>query len=123
MHSLSIAAIGLFLTACATHAVDIEANYTPLNKFAGYDCDQLGQVAQDTSLRAQELARKQDKRRRHDNAMMTVGLIVFWPSLLFVKGDGAEANELANLKGDMIAIEKASGDRRCAIQFDKGKED
>ena len=50
---------------------------------------------------------------------MTVGLVVFWPALLFTQGDGAQAAEVARLKGEMQAIEDASRRRGCGITFDR----
>ena len=50
----------------------------------------------------------------------TVGLVLFWPVLLFNEGDGQTAAELASLKGQMKAIEQASLKNNCAIQFRRG---
>jgi len=50
---------------------------------------------------------------------MGVGLVLFWPSLFFIKGDGTTAAEVGRLKGEMEAIEQASVKRNCGIQFMK----
>ena len=50
---------------------------------------------------------------------MGVGLVLFWPSLFFIKGDGATAAELGRLKGEMDAIEQASIQKNCGIQFQR----
>lgn len=48
---------------------------------------------------------------------MGVGLIIFWPALLFTKGNDENTAELARLKGQMDAIEQASIQKRCGITF------
>ena len=62
-------------------------------------------------------AAKQDKARRGDVVKTTVGVVLFWPVLLFNEGDGAKANELANLKGQMNAIQQASQQKQCGFTF------
>lgn len=49
--------------------------------------------------------------------MTTVGVIVFFPTLFFVKGDGASAAEVARLKGEMEAIDTANIKKKCGLQF------
>jgi hypothetical protein len=51
-----------------------------------------------------------------------VGIVLFWPALFFIKGEGASAGEVARLKGEMDAIEQASIRKNCNIQFQKAAE-
>lgn len=44
-----------------------------------------------------------------------VGLILFWPALFFIDGDGPEANEYARLKGEHEALQKASIEKKCGL--------
>jgi hypothetical protein len=46
-------------------------------------------------------------------------VILFWPAAFLIKGNGANAQEVAQLKGDMDAIEQANIQKRCGIQFNK----
>ena len=47
-----------------------------------------------------------------------VGLVVFWPLLLALEGgDGPEASEYANLKGERAALEAASRQKGCDVRF------
>jgi hypothetical protein len=48
---------------------------------------------------------------------MGVGLVIFWPSLFFIGGDKTNAAQLAQLKGQMDAIQQASTQKQCGIQF------
>ena len=47
---------------------------------------------------------------------MGVGLVLFWPALFFLEGgDGPEAAEYAQLKGDFEALRSASVAKSCSI--------
>jgi hypothetical protein len=41
------------------------------------------------------------------------------PAAFLIKGNGANAQEVAQLKGDMDAIEQANVQKKCGIQFSK----
>jgi hypothetical protein len=77
----------------------------------------LATEAQSVAIRAQQAAGVQDKQRSNDQVLATVGGVLFWPSLLFLNGDGQNAAELARLKGEKEAIEQASIQKQCCIQF------
>ena len=49
--------------------------------------------------------------------MTTAAVVVFWPAAFFVGGDKQTAAELANMKGQMTAIEQASIAKKCNIRF------
>jgi hypothetical protein len=82
-------------------------------------CEQLALEAQGVSARAIAVSGQQDKKATGDAVAMTVGLVVVWPALFFMKGDGAQAAEVARLKGEMEAIEHASIGNNCGIAFAK----
>jgi hypothetical protein len=48
-----------------------------------------------------------------------VAVVVFWPAAFFVGGERQVAAELANLKGQMVAIEQVSIQKKCNIQFER----
>ena len=78
---------------------------------------QLAEEAQRVSSRAAQATGVQDQKATNDKVAMGVGLIVFWPELLFTKGNDENTAELARLKGQMDAIEQASIQKRCGITF------
>jgi hypothetical protein len=63
------------------------------------------------------LAGAQDQKRTNDQIATGVAIVVFWPAAFFVGGDGHVSAELAQMKGQMNAIEQASIQKRCGIQF------
>ncbi len=111
-----IIALGL-LAGCASKSADIEATYVSPNLYQSYTCPQLAEEARTISQRAAAAAGKQDKNRSNDIVKTTVGVIIFWPILLANKGDGQVTAELANLKGQMKAIEQESIRKNCGIEF------
>ena len=64
----------------------------------------------------------QDSQRTKDSLATTAAVVIFWPAALFVGGDKQNAAELAQMKGQMVAIEQASIAKKCNIQF-QGKPD
>ncbi len=75
------------------------------------------QEAQRVSARAAEATGVQDQKATNDKVAMGVGIVIFWPALLFTKGNDENTAELARLKGSMDAIEQASIAKHCGIQF------
>ena len=73
--------------------------------------------AQEVSRRAAVASGQQDAQHRGDIVKTTVGVVLFWPVLLFNEGNGATANELAQLKGQMDAVQYASTQKQCGFTF------
>jgi len=61
----------------------------------------------------------QDQKATGDAVATGVGVVLFWPALFFIKGDAASAQEVAQLKGDMDAIEQANIQKKCGLQFQR----
>lgn len=107
----------LVLAGCASRSAEITPSYVSPVGYQGYTCEQLGQEAQNVSRHAAIASGQQDKNRQDDTVKTTVGVIFFWPLLLFNKGDGQQAAEVANLKGQMEAIQEESVKKNCGFQF------
>lgn len=82
-----------------------------------YTCQQLALEAQAISTRAATLSGTQDNQRSKDQLATAAAIVVFWPAAFFVGGDKQTAAELANMKGQMVAVEQASIAKKCNIQF------
>ncbi len=52
-----------------------------------------------------------------DAMKMGVGLLLLWPTLFFIDGDGPSAAEYARLKGEAEALEMASIQKECGLRF------
>ena len=116
--SISLTAL---IAGCATSPDNITAACVSPMQYSSYSCPQLQEEATRVSARAAQATGAQSSKASGDAVAMGVGLVLFWPSLFFIKGDGTTAAEVARLKGEMDAIEHASVKRRCGIQFMKEK--
>src|SRR5665647_1228198 len=114
---LVVAACGLAGAGCAKDANQVGATYVSPVLYDAYTCPQFGEEAQRVSSRAAQAAGVQDQKATNDKVAMGVGLIVFWPALLFTKGNDENTAELAHLKGQMDAIEEISIKKKCGISF------
>lgn len=100
------------LSACASKSSKIEANYVSPLMYASYDCEMLtGEYAR-LIQRSNAVNKKQDDVASNDGVATGVGLIVFWPALFFIDNDDMR-EEVAQLKGKVIAVEQASVQKKC----------
>ena len=86
-------------------------------QYQSYTCQQLALEAQSISTRAATLSGAQDSQRTKDGWATAAAVVVFWPAAFFVGGDKQTAAELAQMKGQMVAVEQASIAKKCNIQF------
>ncbi|MEQ3626917.1 MAG: hypothetical protein ABNH26_11585 [Celeribacter sp.] len=107
----------VLLAGCAENADNIEAAYISPVQYENYSCRKLSAEAQRVSARASQAIGTQNKKAGNDAAATAVGMVLFWPALFFIDGDGASAAEVSRLKGEMEAIEQASIQRGCGISF------
>jgi hypothetical protein len=120
MRNLGLAAIvALTVAGCASKSSDITPAYVSPVMYQGYTCQQLAQEARGVSARAGQVSGAQDQKRSNDQIATGVAIVVFWPAAFFVGGDGPASAELAQLKGQMNAIEQASIQKKCGIQFQR----
>ena len=114
---LAAAVLAALAGACAKSADKITAAYVSPLGYDQYNCQQIGQEAERISLRVQQASGAQNKQATSDAVATTVGIVIFWPALFFISGDDATTYELARLKGEIEAIEKASIAKNCGIVF------
>jgi hypothetical protein len=122
MHKWSSAALCVALGGCASSSTDITPAYVSPVAYQSYTCQQLALEAQSVSTRAATLSGVQDSQRTKDGVATAAAIVIFWPAAFFVGGDKQTAAELAQMKGQMVAIEQASIAKKCNIQF-QGKPD
>jgi hypothetical protein len=117
MRILGVVALGAALGGCASSAEDIMPAYVSPVMYQQYTCQQLAQEAQAVSARAGALSGAQDHQRTNDGLATAAAVVIFWPAAFFVGGDKQTAAELGQMKGQMVAIEQASIQKKCGIQF------
>jgi hypothetical protein len=107
------------IAGCASRSSDIAPSYVSPVMYEGHSCPELAQEAEGMSARAARVAGVQDTRRTGDQIATATAIVIFWPAAFFVSGDGQTAAELAHLKGQMAAIEQATIQKKCNIQFQR----
>src|SRR6202043_1344173 len=118
MRIVGIVALSAALAGCASASSDITPAYVSPVMYQQYDCQQLAMEAQAVSARAASLSGVQDSKRTNDGVATAAAIVIFWPAAFFVGGDKQTAAELAQMKGQMVAVEQASIAKKCGIQFE-----
>ena len=117
MKHLITIALAATICACASNPDKIDATYVSPLKYKDYDCEQLGQEMEYVSQRTNKLYQELKAERTADNWQMGIGLLIFWPTLFLLEGgDGPEAAEYAQLKGDFEALRSTSVQRKCGLE-------
>ena len=119
MRKISIVlVVSILLIGCASNPDKIDAAYVSPLKYKDYDCDQIAMEMDYVGKRTTELYHRLKKERKADNWQMGVGLVLFWPTLFALEGgDGPEATEYAQLKGEHEALRQNSVERKCDIDY------
>ncbi|HEY0854954.1 MAG TPA: hypothetical protein VGD86_09010 [Devosia sp.] len=117
--TLGVASL-LFVSGCATNPKDITPNYVSPVLYQNLSCEQLAQEAQRVSNAAAVATGAQQSQVTKDGVATGVAIVLFWPALFFIGGDKQNAAQIAQLKGEMQAIEQANISKNCGITFAKG---
>jgi hypothetical protein len=112
-----ILGIALLLVGCASKAADVTPTYVSPIQYQSFTCPQLAAEAQRVSAAAAAASGAQDSQATKDAVATTAAVIIFWPAAFLVQGDKNNAAQLAQLKGQMDAIQQASIMKNCGIQF------
>ena len=103
----------LLVGGCSTSSDNIAPAYVSPLHYESFDCDQIGQEMARVGRRVSEVAGVQDSEADGDAVAMGVGLVLFWPALFFLADGGDREAELARLKGEYEAIERAAIQKNC----------
>lgn len=106
-----IITIALFVSSCMnmpTQPGQITGVYVSKEKYAAYDCQKLLTELDSLSRRESQLALAQEQRVKSSQSQ------AFWTG--FGNGDGIEASELANVRGEKEAARTASEEKKCTNQ-------
>jgi hypothetical protein len=117
VRNVAAAVAALALAGCASKAADIAPTYVSPIQYQSYTCQQLAEEAQRVSTAAIAASGTQDSQATKDAVATGVAVVIFWPSAFFVQGDKQNAAYLAQLKGQMEAIQQESIRKNCRFQF------
>lgn len=115
---IPVVAAGVFISSCASNPDSLRAaDVSPLI-YKNYDCEQIGAESARISRKTNELYDSLKKKASADAWQMGVGLVLLWPVLFALEGgDGADATEFKQLKGEYDALQQASIAKRCGLEF------
>jgi hypothetical protein len=117
MKKITLIVFILGLVSCASNPDKIDAAYVSPLKYQDYDCDQLALEMDYVGERTNKLYQRLKSERNADNWQMGIGLVLFWPSLFLLEGgDGPEASEYSQLKGDFEALRTNAVEKKCSIE-------
>ena len=117
MKQLITIALAATICSCASNPDKIDAAYVSPLKYKDYNCDQLALEMDYVGQRTNKLYQRLKAERTADNWQMGIGLLIFWPTLFLLEGgDGPEAAEYAQLKGDFEALRSNSVQRKCGLE-------
>ncbi len=106
----------VILTGCGSHPGKYDVAFVSPELYQSYSCRQLGQEMSRVEQRTESLYADLKSERTHDNWHSGLGLVFFWPTLFSLEGgDGPEAQEYAQLKGEYQALEHNVVAKSCAI--------
>jgi len=103
----------ILLSGCATSPEKIKTAYVSPLEYNDYNCKQISGELGRVSRRANELRGSIKKQASDDSTKMAVGLILLWPTLFFIDGDGPEATEYSQIKGERDTLEKVAIQKEC----------
>lgn len=107
----------LLVAGCASGPEKIDAAYVSPLKYKDYDCDQIAMEMDYVGQRTSRLYQNLKKEANADAWQMGVGLVLFWPALFALEGgDGPEAAEYSQLKGEYEALRQVSTQKKCGIE-------
>lgn len=101
------------ISACATAPNKIQANYIPTAKYESLSCADLTAQLVDNDAQRLTLYNRIAKRNKSDKIVTGVGVVVAWPALFFLRGNGEVKENYANLLGTDAALTKVANDKGC----------
>lgn len=111
----SMLSVALVLSGCATESKDVVSSYVSPLQYQSFDCEQLAAEAQRIQGRVIELGGRLDQAAKNDKALVGVGLIVFWPAMLFIGGTKGQEAEYGRLKGEYEAVQHTAIGKKCQL--------
>ncbi|THB79573.1 MAG: hypothetical protein D6B25_01045 [Desulfobulbaceae bacterium] len=104
---LAVLSIGILVTGCnmPTPPSEIPPSYTPGHKYRNFSCESLSIELASLNRREDRLVRAQEKRIKSSKVQ------AFWWGV--GDGDGFEAEELAEVRGDKEAVYDAMDAKGC----------
>jgi len=113
--TIAVITLAAFASACATQGANVASSYVPSSRYSSATCESLAEDFVQVKQSENTLSGQLDTAFNKDAALVIVGALIFWPALFFIGSDKAKEAELARVKGEREAIQRAMNDRKCAV--------
>lgn len=113
--ALTFAAL-LALSACAQSPASITPNVVPAAQFASLTCEQMAVEASRITAQLGQYVPAQQRERDNDNGIVTASVIFLPIAGLFAMGGPNYGPQIAQLRGEAVALEQAAGLKGCAVR-------
>jgi len=101
--------------SCATDPDQIKPHYISPHKYREYECEQLSQELNYIGHKMQELYQRLKQRRERDE-IQAAFVWFYCVTCPFLNGDGPEADQYADLKGEFEALRIEAYKKDCRIE-------
>jgi hypothetical protein len=89
-------------------------------EYRDHSCSDLEAEATRISRKSKALGDRVNQTAADDEAQMVIGLVLFWPALLFLEGEEtADTKEYAEWAGKYDALELAAIQKKCDLKFQR----
>ena len=105
----------LLLSACssAKQSGQIYKAYVSSAKYNSFTCEQLIQESELIRAREPALAAKVDQHYKSQKNTEAVAWLLFWPAAFWLDDGSKEANQLAQVRGELDAVRAAMMSKKC----------
>ena len=109
------------LASCAQFSDEIVPLHSSTSSYNSFSCSQIELEANRVSQEYSTYALQQDKLANRDASLALASMfVVTAPASFFMTGgNGPLAEEVADLRGQLVALEKVNIRKNCRIQFDE----
>jgi len=108
--TIAVITLAAFASACATQGANVASSYVPSSRYSSATCESLAEDFVQVKQSENTLSGQLDTAFNKDAALVIVGALIF-----FIGSDKAKEAELARVKGEREAIQRAMNDRKCAV--------
>ena len=105
----------LLLSACssAKQSGQINKAYVSSAKYNSFTCEQLIQESELIRAREPALAAKVDQHYKSQKNTEAVAWLLFWPAAFWLDDGSKDANQLAQVRGELDAVRAAMMSKKC----------
>lgn len=106
----------LTLSACSTAPDKVYPSHVSDRVYQDYTCAELNREVHHVERQSRIMHHDLKEARGKDTAAVAVGMILFWPALLFLASGNEDTTAYARLKGEAIALQDAQIAAKCDFE-------